>query len=555
LGGIGSTRRKSSAAKINSRERCRLFRFRKNVNQQSEAQVYASVERVWCSMLFLVVSMYIVCWAINSNTAWMIPEAFIWKNGIIQELKAGSWGNVLKLALDAYTFEFVPRTTRPLASLFEIVDTVFRSHLWKYFTPHPSLSLSWFFTLFAGPWLLYRILILRGVSSFAAVALIGVYLAQMGTLSSIVMLFRSGKPVTLFFLIVCWYLCERLAREGFSWRLYNLLLACLFISSLFDEYTLLTYVISALMISGLLRKNPRIIPSFLIPGVLYLLTISYIFPWLAHLFHGQDVALKNYGSTLSLSSFLSLEFFMILLRNVLVLLRESFCIFNPFDIHNILDRLMVLLHLSMTIILLTALFRRCINKISTNGFIKTAVSGSSMAFIMLCGVIAMVFHGFTMFMVPNKVWGPYYYATFIGVLVTLFVSELWKLGGMVRNITYGWMFSLILASMVTFPAINNVYKKLHFYPQSAIDIRLAFTGEFNRFDLSDKQFLPSDDIKRLASIDWQNQEIPIDVPKHLYWVLIECAGIRPPYLDYDSTARVDTYKVTNKSVVPGSNMK
>lgn len=506
-------------------------------------------------MLFLAVCLYIVCWATNSKTAWMLPETFIWKNGIIQELKAGSWGNVIKLAFDAYTFEFAPRTTRPLASVFEIADTVFRSYLWEYFTPHSSLSLSWVLTLFAGPWILYRILILRGVSSFASVSLIGVYLTQMGTLSSIVMLFRSGKPVTLFFLIACWYLCERLVREGFSWRRYYLLLASLFVSSLFDEYTLLTYVISALMISGLLRNHPRLIPSFLMPGVLYLLTINYIFPWLAQIIYGHNVALENYGATLNLSSFFSRQFVLVLLWNILVLLRESFCIFNPFDIHNIMDRIIVLLHLTTTIILLTALFRRFIDKVSSNGFIKTVGLDSSMAFILLCSVIAMLFHGFTMFIVSNKVWGPYYYATFIGVLVTLFIAELWKLDGMVRKITYIWMLTLILASMVTFPAINNVYKKLHFYPQSAIDIRQAFTGKYNRFDLSDKQFLPPDDIKYLASIDWQKQEIPVEVPKHLYWVLIECAGIRPPYLDYASTSHVATYKVTNKSVVPGSNMK
>lgn len=507
----------------------------------------------------MLACLYIVFWAINSKTAWMDPEAFIRKSQIMQDVMAGSWGNVFKRPFDAVAFEFAPRTTRPFASLFEIVDTVLRSYLWKSFTPHPSLSLSWILTLFFSPWLLYRIFIMRGVASFVAISLIGVYLTQMGTLSYVVTLARPGKPVTLFFLIGCWYLCELLVLEGFKWKRYCLLLVSLLASSFFDEYTLLTYMFSALMTFSLLRNRPRLIIPFVMPAIIYLLTVYYLFPWLTNMFYGQNIALKNYGTEfglyLALSNFMSYELIYLLLFNSWVLIRESFCIYNPFDISNLLCRAIVFVHLAVTILMMVALLGRLTGEIISKGIKNTFAAGSSMSFVLLCTVIAMLFHGATMSIVQNKIWGPYYYGAFIGVMVTLFIAELWKLNGFVRKISCFWILTLVLASMVTFPAINNVYKQSLFYPYKPGKIRQAYIRMFNRFEFSDKQFLPNDDIKLLSSIDWQKQDKPVDVPKHLLWVVIECAGMNYPFSEFSSNSLVASYSINNRGVRPASNVK
>lgn len=515
------------------------------------------IEHLWCIVLFLFACSYMIFWAISSKTAWMLPEAFIWKSQIIQDVMSGSMTTVIKRVFDLNIFEFAPRTTRPLASLFEIADTSFRSYLWKFITPHPSLSLTWLLTLFASPWILYKILKLRGVSSYASLALIAIYLTQMGTLSSIVMLFRPGKPVTLFFLIVCWYLCERLIHGGFELKKYYLLLASLFVSALFDEYTLLTYIISAVLLAHLLRQQPRLLISFLMPGIVYLLIILYGMPWLTHTFYAHNMALTNYNSEfnlfLSISSFLSFKFIVLLFWNMWILIRESFSLYNPFDIPDLSGRSVVFIHLTMTLLLVVALLYRFIRTLYAEGFKKTVYDRPSLMFILMCSVIAMLFHGFTMFVIPNKLWGPYYYASFFGLFVTLFVAELWKLDGVVRKITYVWTLTTMLASMVTFAAINNVYKQSHYYPSEPLKIRNYFICKSNRFEFADSPFFSYEGIKYLSAIDWDKQTQSVEVPKHLLWVVIERTGY--PDIDLDSSHNVATYNVSRNAVTQGAYVK
>lgn len=526
---------------------------------KDSARVYNSIENIWCILLFLASSSYMIFYVMSSKTGWMQPETFIWKSQIIQDVKSGSWLTVIKRIFDLSIFEFAPRTTRPLASLFEIVDTAFRSYLWKYVTPHPSFSLSWIFTLIVSPLILYRILVLRGVSSFASLALIGVYLTQMGTLSSVAMLFRSGKPLTLCLLIVCWYLCELLIRDGFQLKRYYMLLSALFISCLFDEYTLLTYILSAVLLAHFLRDQPRLLMSFLTPGIVYLIAVIYAFPKIAKIFYGLKLTLKNYdgefGMFLSASNFLSYDFILVLLWDMWILIRESLCIYNPFENSNMLDRTVMTIHLAVTILLLVFLLWHFITNLICGGFKKTILYNSSITLILFCCVIAMLFHGFTMFITTNKLWGPYYYATFFGVFVTLFIAELWKLNGMVRKIIYAWIPTLILSSMLTFPAINNIYKQTHYYPYNPLTIRNVFIGESNRFAFSDKQQLPPDGIKEISFVDWRKQVVPVVVPKHILWVPIECAGMNYPAKEFNKSQRIATYNISRNGVSPASYVK
>lgn len=520
--------------------------------------VYKNIEKAWCILLFLASCFYMILFVMSSKTGWMQPETFIWKSQIIQDVKAGPWLDVIKRIFDLRIFEFAPRTTRPLASLFEIVDTVFRSYLWKFVTPHPSLSLSWIFTLIVSPLILYRILLLRGVSSFASFAMIGIYLTQMGTLSSVAMLFRSGKPVTLCLLMVSWYLCELLVRNGFEWKRYYLLLATLFVSSFFDEYTLLTYVFSAVLLANLLYRQPRLLMSFLTPGIVYLIAVIYAFPKLATTFYGLKLTLKNYdaeyGILVRISNFLQLDFVLVLLWDMWILIRESLCIYNPFEIPNLLDRTVMIIHLAVTIILLLFLLRRFLNKIISGGFKKTVFYNPSLTFILVCSIIAILFHGVTMFISSNKLWGPYYYGTFFGVFVTLFIAEIWKLNGIVRKITYVWTLTLLLSSMLTFPAINNAYKQTHYYPYSPVKIKNIFSGKSNRFFYSDKYFLPPDGINEISSIDWRKQVTPVVVPKHLLWVPIECAGMEYPAKEFGKSRIIAAYNISRNGVTPASVM-
>jgi hypothetical protein len=167
----------------------------------------------------------------------------------------------------------------------------------------------------------------------------------------------------------------------------------------------------------------------------------------------------------------------------------------------------------------------------------------------------MLFHGFTMFISFSKLWGPYYYGSFFGVFVTLFVAELWKLGGIARKTTIVWTLTLIVTSMMTFPAINRVYKQGHYYPNDPLTIKNVFIGKSNRFAPLDKQRLPDIDLKYLSTIDWSKQEKAVEVPKHLLWVLIECDGMKFPNTYFDINRTVLTYNMSRTVITPASYAK
>ena len=105
------------------------------------------------SALLVFVYLYVVFVFLDYQHAWMIPEAFIWKQYILETGKNFLLSDIPR-ALDSVSFELSSRSTRPLSELLEIFDTKFRVWLWQYLTPHPSLSLTMIFTLIFSPILL-----------------------------------------------------------------------------------------------------------------------------------------------------------------------------------------------------------------------------------------------------------------------------------------------------------------------------------------------------------------------------------------------------------------
>ncbi len=494
-------------------------------------QTVGSLISVWCVAWFVVACVYLIGWALASDSAWMLPEAFIWKSQIMQDIASGSWSTVFQRTFDVQLFEYSPRCTRPLASVFEIIDTVFRSLLWKWLIPHPSLSLSWVLTLGISPFLMYRILLDRGLPASAAFGCIGVYLTQMGTLSNTVVLFRSAKPVALFFLLLCWFLAEKLRREKFSRRRYALLLSSLFVSFLFDESTLLSYLLVGLLLASTLFKRPMAAFLFTIPLFCYLATIFKIFPWLSSMqgfamHNQQQIALRGYGDYLNLNGLLSPELFLTVAWNSWVMLRESFCLFNPTTIPSLMSRCIIVLHLCVsTFLVIIGAWN-----IATKKFAKRPRENRPVLppIVEICGygLIALTFHGLLMSLVANQVWGPYYYGAYFGVIVTLFTAELWKQGIAIRVLACGWMGTLILASLTTFPAMNAVYKRFHYYPYQPLEIRDYFTGKANRFSLPPLSMqLPINSLRELAAHDWSRQDVPVRLAKEQLWVVIERGGL------------------------------
>jgi len=90
-------------------------------------------------------------------------------------------------------FEYEPRVTHPISHLVEIFDIYCRSWLWKFVTPHPSLSLTHLSTLFLAPWLLYLALRNIGICKIYALAGTSLFLTNSGRLSLLVLGFSLDR--------------------------------------------------------------------------------------------------------------------------------------------------------------------------------------------------------------------------------------------------------------------------------------------------------------------------------------------------------------------------
>ena len=203
-------------------------------------------------LLFAVTCLYVFFGILlNYQTVWMQPEAVGIDSGIHSHGDRLSLSD-LKLGLNYPLFEWAPRTHRPLSSYFEIVDVRFRSWLWNIVPPHPSLSLTWIFLLILSPILLIRFLRSRGISEPAAYCAASLFLASPGTLSISAMLFRPGKPMTNFSILLCLSLAgtyEEKLRS--SLKAYVGFLALMFFSFFWDETALIIYPAVFIFFSGL----------------------------------------------------------------------------------------------------------------------------------------------------------------------------------------------------------------------------------------------------------------------------------------------------------------
>ena len=176
-----------------------------------------ALKRNPCILLLTFVYLWIIPNCLSYQNAWVEPEELHIKSCI---LKTGTDLNPadIKQGLFWQFFEYKPRCTRPLSSYFEIVDTKFRCWLWHFICPHPSLSLTWIFSLFLAPLFLYLLLRDLGISLNTAAALTAFYLATPGVLSFEAMLFRPAKPMTNFAIILCLFLASLLKKRYLRYR-------------------------------------------------------------------------------------------------------------------------------------------------------------------------------------------------------------------------------------------------------------------------------------------------------------------------------------------------
>jgi len=470
-------------------------------------------------LLLIFVYLYILPKCLSYDNAWMQCEEFNIKRCVLVNGPNFTF-NDLQNGLNWRQFEnWQPRCSRPLSSYFEIIDTKFRSWAWHYILPHPSLSLTWIFSLILAPVFLYRLLRNRAVSPNVAMSLVAFYLVTPGVLSCEVMLFRPAKPMTNFFIILCLYAASQLKKKftdlnhdipaGKFLCFWGLLGFSLY----WDETAWLIFP-AVLIFFPQIFKNRRYLLLFFILPAITLISYFVIIPYLSvgagydfpHLMSYTKIfELGNAGAFDNAVKFLGI--------NAKNLILETMGIIVPFSSH---APLIVKLFIGAAAISWAGIFYY----VSLRALLFRAWQSS---IFFLIGLI--LFFDYLM-AITNEVWGPYYYGAFWSVFFVFSLAHFIEKAHIPKYILTGFFFLIIMSMFYCFIATNTIYKKYHFYPCDPKQIRFYFKGERKRFDPSEKPLVAGGDLKAAIKVYWEQskQGRSFDysyLPRELYWLPIE----------------------------------
>lgn len=261
-------------------------------------------ETVFYLILSVIVALFVLSRAFDYNSTQLNSETA--QRRIPHVLATGNhlvWEDLLR-SIDAHAIDG-RSSARFVARALDVLNIKFRIWLWQFIPPHPSLSLLWIFSLVLCPILLFKLV--RNLTSDLSAAWIAVLLygVSPGLLSGVLMYFHSGKPLTSFFTIFCFYLASKLdlslrdhermmPRDTLA---FLLLVAVLLIGFFTDELGFFTFAAVPVMFPHIwisikpgaelarrfrvTAKNWILASLYLIPPVMFFLLVTFAIPCLS----------------------------------------------------------------------------------------------------------------------------------------------------------------------------------------------------------------------------------------------------------------------------------
>lgn len=473
---------------------------------------------IFCASLFLAFTyFYVVFVFLDYQHAWIIPEAFIWKQYILETGKSFLLSDIPR-ALDSLSFELSARSTRPLSELMEIFDTKFRIWLWQYITPHPSLSLTMIFTLIFTPALLYKLLKSLKIGTSISLLSVALYLATPAFLSTFVMLLRPAKALTNFsiLLVLFWAskLSEKMERandESGIFKKYILLLCMLFFSFFWDETAIFIYPVALVLFPKLFWAKRRRI-AFLSLPLFYMFFQLKALPYLSQLAGFSKMSPLDSNIVQPLWVFPDVRNFpWQFYANTKLLLFENLGIFNPFLVPSLFGKTLFMLNILLATTFVLLLIQR----------LKNSKEEKTLLFkIGVCVIGVFFFHYYTMSL-HSKIWGPYWYGAYSSIFLVLLLAVSARF--VPQKIFFLVVISMTCSLLYAFPYTNYAYKKLHYYPYEPIQIRDVFLNKINRFTFADRK---GTKIYNATLHYWRNADVQkkstlCRIPKELFYLPLE----------------------------------
>ena len=167
-------------------------------------------DRVFFFGVGIAVWGYIIfCVLLDYDKNWMHPAMVIdyhpaalqtGKRFVLEDLWRG---------FDYMGFDGAPRG-RFLSYFMVIPNEKFRLWLFERVPPHPSLSITWLFSLVLSPILLFKVALNSGCGRKGAWIAVLLYLLSAGFLSNVTLLVLPAKPLANFFVILCLFLGSKI---------------------------------------------------------------------------------------------------------------------------------------------------------------------------------------------------------------------------------------------------------------------------------------------------------------------------------------------------------
>ena len=248
-----------------------------------------SKESLFYKVVFCLVLAYIVSVILSYDANWVNPEVV--HRQIPGALKNGNRlvaGDFLR-AFDVLSFEYGGSRVRFVSYLFQLLNIKFRIWLFDRIPPHPSLSITWIFSLILSPIFLFLMMYNLTASRTASWTCVILYCVSTGFLSGITELFHPGKPLANFFAVFCLYLASKVSPlvasgHGYSRKAlltYILLLVAIFISFFTDEKAWFIFICVPVLFPGIFRvggKKALIISSYFSVVVGFLIFVTFLAP-------------------------------------------------------------------------------------------------------------------------------------------------------------------------------------------------------------------------------------------------------------------------------------
>ena len=434
--------------------------------------------------LLVVEYLYIFGILLNYDNAWMHPEMIGMHDWLLKNGTALQKEDVARV-FNALTVEQGhPRLSRPLSNILNLVNAKFRGWLWHFIPPHPSFSLSWFLSFLLVPLLLFRFFRNMGYHETIALGGVGLYLASVGFLGPLIMLFHSGKSMVNIFSVMTLFLASSLyakmqrekplKKSGKVRRLvgsYFVLYIVAFLTFFWDETGLFLFVMLFVLFAPTLFFSVRsklrywLLGGYFLLPVVYYIMVAHILPSIGRQFGYGNLDVSELYIMPSIKDLFWPDWSHVF-TNILLQFNDHLNLhLHIFDLYPtpLLQGFAVLYHLSIVGIacmILVGCRRTQWAKWSTR------LWQEPLYLVVSSGGLLFAYSYFQTFQLSQyvKVWGTWWYGNLYSLIFVIFVTALlmW-LSQKFRSTRYhlaivGFMSILLINFLLVTTYRNNIFK-------------------------------------------------------------------------------------------------